>query len=404
MPKYRYSHYVYPVKGDRQPARFIALAVQSKEIESGRSEKIRTRKLSQWNVQVWSCAAGRAGKVRVNSGRSLSGLWALLQGPLSAPGETWLVCTDSTQTCGLIGIWERLTDGTLVWDRAGKETTDVDSPGPTHSAAGPVCLGDPPFVLSVRIPGRAGTLRIVDVRNYGFDPDRALGNLAGITASIAGGIRSIVSALAERGLGSLQTTAASQSWYSFRRKYVRHKIHVHCGRSRCQLLERELADGRGIIASVSVATRRPHLPYRRDGLVFYPTGRFRTVLCGPDLQVALASGEVLSLRAWSTYDMEPAFREYATDCLRIREAGRDNGDKPLEKWAKALGVSLVGKLAQRGRRKTRVPRWLRTFMLWGAVAFGALSWSPEGQSVTTAILIVCFFLVWVSDDSVTTEW
>jgi hypothetical protein len=56
------------------------------------------------------------------------------------------------------------------------------------------------------------------------------------------------------------------------------------------------------------------------------------------------------------------------------------------------------------KRKTRVPRWLRTFMLWGAVAFGALSWSPEGQSVTTAILIVCFFLVWVSDDSVTTEW
>jgi hypothetical protein len=56
------------------------------------------------------------------------------------------------------------------------------------------------------------------------------------------------------------------------------------------------------------------------------------------------------------------------------------------------------------RRRTVAPRLRRTFMLWAVGACGVLSWPPDGRNVTTAILTVFFFLVWVSDDSPTVGW
>jgi hypothetical protein len=67
--------------------------------------------------------------------------------------------------------------------------------------------------------------------------------------------------------------------------------------------------------------------------------------------------------AWASYDLERAFRDWAECILRLRTDARLLEDGALEAFAKALGVSLVGKFAQRGvhwedtGREDRSDRW-----------------------------------------------
>jgi hypothetical protein len=403
MPKHRYTHCIYPVKGDRQPARFIALAVATSLPRPGKGQTRRQPKLSGWAVETWSCRAGRAGTVRRQSGKHLSALWGALAAPLSLPGVTWLVCTPAAQVAALIGVFARLDEGSLVWGNDSDEEIDRDGPARTHATVGMCCLEDPPTLLDVIIPGRAGTLRIVDVRNWGIGGPVAGGRMAAIAHTLGEGIRSAVAAISERQLGSLQPTAAAQAWYSYRRSYVRHKILCHNrpsvlslerrslsgGRTECYrlgkvagpvyqcdfsshycsilrdcvlpvrlrytgdghnpLLESEISDRRGIIARCCVRTQWPEYPYSRDGITVYPTGTFWAVLCGPDLYPALDMGHVRQWGAWASYDLERAFRDWAEGILRLRADARLRGDKALEAFAKSMGVALVGKFAQRGR-------------------------------------------------------
>jgi hypothetical protein len=380
MARHRYAHAVRPVGDDRQPARFIALAIETREVVNGREGKRRIRKLWRWSAETWSCEKGQPGRIRPLHGRNVSGLWERLLGALGIGGETWLVCSPAVQVCAVLGVWERLTEGSLVWG---------------EGSGGLALLEDPPFAIDVRVPGRPGTLRIIDVRNYGVTPPNT-------ADGIGSAIRSIVGTLSSREMGALQLTAGAQSWYSFRRKFLEHKILVHTrnrilplerrglagGRCECyrlgrvagavyqvdfsshycsilrdcalpvrlrhygdgpsDLLQREMSARRGILAECCITTEWPHLPHSRGGITIYPVGRFWTVLSGPDLYCALDAGEVVRIGQWSSYDMEYAFRDFATATLAIRSDGKLEGDDALAQWAKALGVSLVGKFAQRG--------------------------------------------------------
>jgi hypothetical protein len=417
MPKHRYTHCIYPVKGDRQPSRFIALAVATTLPRLRKGQTRREPKLSRWAVETWSCRAGREGTVRAQTGQSLAGLWDVLAAPLSLPGTTWLVCSPAVQVAALIGVFTRLDEGSLAWGMDEEGEVDHDGPGKTYKSAGQCSLEDPPTLLDLKVPGRAGTLRIVDVRNWGVQLCASDGRLDAAARALGEGIRSVVAACAERQLGSLQPTAAAQAWYSFRRSYVRHKIMVHnrpeClwleraslagGRTECYrlgrvgvpvyqcdfsshycsilrdvalpvrlryhgggdggLLRAEIGERRGIVAQCKVRTDWPEFPHCRDGVTIYPVGTFWTVLTGPDLYPALDSGRVLAWGAWASYDLERAFRDWASSILSWRSDAKRDGNRALEDVAKALGVSLVGKFAQRGRhwedtgRRDEGERW-----------------------------------------------
>jgi len=52
---------------------------------------------------------------------------------------------------------------------------------------------------------------------------------------------------------------------------------------------------------------------------------------------------------WAEYDTAPALSGYAAEVYDLRRQAEKVGDKTLAQWAKALAVSLVGKLGQRGK-------------------------------------------------------
>jgi hypothetical protein len=127
-------------------------------------------------------------------------------------------------------------------------------------------------------------------------------------------------------------------------------VRLRYGRRRRQgsLLEGDFWRKGAASSRVQVRTDWPEYPYSRDGIIIYPTGTFWTVLCGPDLYPALDSGRVLAWGAWASYDLERAFRDWASSILRLRSDARLRGDKALEAFAKALGRRARGQIRTTG--------------------------------------------------------
>jgi len=112
--------------------------------------------------------------------------------------------------------------------------------------------------------------------------------------------------------------------------------------------ERVESDRWGIIAECEISTSVPRWPKRDNGRVWYPVGRFRTTLAGPDILAARNCGALLSIGRGTTYRLAPHMRPWALWCLDI--ANNASGDTPeiVMMAAKQWGRSVIGKWAQKG--------------------------------------------------------
>lgn len=111
----------------------------------------------------------------------------------------------------------------------------------------------------------------------------------------------------------------------------------------------------GVIADVQLNDITGEYPNRQGESVGYPVGVFRSVLCGPELSTALASGSVRIVYAAAVYEMGRPFATAAGELCEMRELYRRRGQKHYELLSKLLGNSLAGKLAQRPRGWKEVP-------------------------------------------------
>lgn len=214
----------------------------------------------------------------------------------------------------------------------------------------------------------------------------------------------MVRCLKSHGWGGLQRTAASQAMTTWRRSYLTHRVIAHDdadilaleGRAyyggRCEagkigkvpgpvavcdvrsmypwvcasmhlpvavqaqgegsvpVVPGRAMPGRDCLAEVLVETAEPWYPTRTKAGVLYPVGRLRTVLAGPELALAIASGHVRQVGRWVQYHMAPALAAYASAVYQVREEMERDGLPQLAQWIKALLVALPGKLGQRDRR------------------------------------------------------
>lgn len=110
-----------------------------------------------------------------------------------------------------------------------------------------------------------------------------------------------------------------------------------------------LARRYGVIAEVQLDTDRDEYPCRDGESVSYPLGRFRSVLCGAELDRAILDGIVKTVWRAAVYEMGRPFHAAAAELCEMRELYRSRGQTHFELLAKLLGNSLAGKLAQRPR-------------------------------------------------------
>lgn len=111
----------------------------------------------------------------------------------------------------------------------------------------------------------------------------------------------------------------------------------------------------GVIADVDVDTEHDEYPHRQGDRIVYPVGRFRAVLCGPELERSLSEGVVRRVWRAGCYEMGRPFTAAAAELCELRQRYRDQGQIAWELLAKLLGNSLAGKLAQNPRGWQELP-------------------------------------------------
>lgn len=103
----------------------------------------------------------------------------------------------------------------------------------------------------------------------------------------------------------------------------------------------------GMLAEVTINTPVPRWPVRTPGGIFYPAGRFRTVLAAPDIQAAAEAGALEAVHDGYLYVMTDHLRPWARQVLEWIDPGSDT-PLVIKVAAKLWARSTIGKFAQRG--------------------------------------------------------
>lgn len=104
----------------------------------------------------------------------------------------------------------------------------------------------------------------------------------------------------------------------------------------------------GMVAECVIDTDEARWPLRWQGRVFYATGRFRTVLAGPDIIEAHRLGALESVGKGYFYAMSSHMRPWARWVLSLQATAEHDLPGPVRIWAKGASRSVCGKWAQRG--------------------------------------------------------
>lgn len=104
----------------------------------------------------------------------------------------------------------------------------------------------------------------------------------------------------------------------------------------------------GMLAEVTINADVPRWPVRVGGRVFYPVGRFRTILAAPDIQAAADAHALEAVHDGWLFTLTNHLRDWARQVLAwVRDK---TGAIPgvVKVWAKLASRAVIGKFAQRG--------------------------------------------------------
>lgn len=100
------------------------------------------------------------------------------------------------------------------------------------------------------------------------------------------------------------------------------------------------------VAEVEILTENHCFPLRTDDGVRYPIGRFRTTLCGLELQYAKKYGYITGVKSYAEYKLKPLFRLWVDTLWQMRQEYKEAGDTLYAEFTKRLMNSLYGKFGQ----------------------------------------------------------
>lgn len=101
------------------------------------------------------------------------------------------------------------------------------------------------------------------------------------------------------------------------------------------------------LAECEVETANPRYPLRANGVVWYPVGRFKTTLAGPEIADAAARGDLRHIgRGWR-YFMDGHLAGWARWVLDLSHGGGGEVPSVARITAKRWGRSVLGRFAQR---------------------------------------------------------
>lgn len=269
--KGRKEHVITRIKGDAQPARLVALGVTVRvngvPLEPG--HQIET--LVGLSAYGWARTAEGVYRPWSKWYGSADTWWRDVPQAARRGGTTWIVASRMVRLASLLGLWERIDNGSVQWhggasagahrpvpdgdvrpvrgharagDADGADQSGVglpsvpdllpprgganrDAPRVAPPAPSGVVIDDPPTVLRVRLPGLPGRLLLCDSRNWGVDVPPGCASAEDEARYLSGAMRGMVDTLARNGWGGLKATAGSQALATWRRAYMTHRVVAH---------------------------------------------------------------------------------------------------------------------------------------------------------------------------------
>jgi hypothetical protein len=110
------------------------------------------------------------------------------------------------------------------------------------------------------------------------------------------------------------------------------------------------------MAMVTIETNEAAYPYRREGDIIYPIGRFTTTLCGPELADAVRHKRIVRWHITARYEMARELESFARLVYSVREQADKDNDEYLSSFAKQVLVSMPGKLGEKIKQWIVEPR------------------------------------------------
>jgi hypothetical protein len=405
----RYEHVMFPTKGNTFPGAIVSVEVVGDVTPTTSGRVLEYELLRSWHTLSGTKGGHGYEKAISCGGTQAKDFWEGLHRLCRKRGSVWVICPCAPRVWPMLNLWDMLEDGKLVLPGS----PETDEHGNVIRKQGKrsalILVEEPVHALKLQFPDLPGVLWFVDARNYGVELRHHESTVDSIVSRGYMLLTGMAEALQCGQLGSLQVTAGSQAMYTFRRQFLRNTLFCHTSQPALDLEERAYVGGRceafrlgyfeedlyhldysslyaycctandlpvrfrwlkqgggndggqtvidnlGRICDVTVETDLPMLPFKGREKTYYPTGSFRTTLCGPELAMAERCKMVRQYHTTAYYDMAPALSDYAQFWLEKRAFFRKHGMTDLETWTKRMLVSLPGKFGQRGRDWIDVP-------------------------------------------------
>jgi hypothetical protein len=126
---------------------------------------------------------------------------------------------------------------------------------------------------------------------------------------------------------------------------------------------RDRKRNRGVIAECDVITTQPVAPVRYGESIFYPVGRYRTVLASPEIDLLLATGAHVSIGHGYEYRLGPAMALWGTWITDLITADRPDVPPVVRRQAKHWSRAVIGRWTMRLSRKVPLPGFPTTGQL-----------------------------------------
>lgn len=117
-----------------------------------------------------------------------------------------------------------------------------------------------------------------------------------------------------------------------------------------------------VICECRIKTERAVYPVKVGGRVWYPTGEFDTVLCGPELREAERRGELVDTGYGAHYRMSPWLSDFSGWMVAALDGDEYSGQPEVLAFLKGISRSVYGRVALRtsevvARYPVKIPGW-----------------------------------------------
>lgn len=389
----RHAHYLSSVNGNVLPSQSVTIECHWTKVRSEKSDSSYLYQLHHGVLVKYRYRQGKpVGMVSTTFRDAKTCIEAIKQ--FSAPGTlTWIFAFDLKTTLSALGLWDCFLSGEATFEGHDPRNGPPEGGKGKRHWSGYCVLENPPSIVQFRFAGKHGSIKAVDIRNYGIqgwsdvaaglnDPEWEQVELDQIgqdtltltkrrAFAAAHWTAELIGVIEKQGWGSLKETVASLAFYAYRRKYLRHKILVHDNEPALRLEREAYYGGRcearflGRVTSAGVSLLQTGIEYRGLGTLTTPRNvwhfdvnslysavvRHAEIPCRFRGVAADFDSNTLRATAASTSLVARVFVETDTPCVPLR-VSRDrwgsffvegSGDVGKNQVAGSLVIYPVGK-------------------------------------------------------------